>query len=77
MRYQGFLAIPARLPSMRSGTRGCKSLGMDVREATDILWFYLGYAGFFTLVDDNGWSYSKAEKWLLAAVSQALLAPPQ
>lgn len=38
---------------------------------------YLGYAGFFTLVDDNGWSYSKAEKWLLAAVSQALLAPPQ
>lgn len=50
---------------------------MDVREATDILWFYLGYAGFFTLVDDNGWSYSKAEKWLLAAVSQALLAPPQ
>jgi hypothetical protein len=33
----------------------------------------LGYAGFFTLVDDNGWTYHQAEKWLCTAVSQALL----
>jgi hypothetical protein len=38
---------------------------------------YLGYAGFFTLVDDNRWTYQKAEKWLCTAVSQALLKPPQ
>jgi hypothetical protein len=30
MRHLGFLAIPARLPSMRSGTRRCKSLGHDL-----------------------------------------------
>jgi hypothetical protein len=37
-----------------------------------IIWFYLGYAGFFTLVDDNGF-----ERWLRTAVSQALLKPAQ
>jgi AcrR family transcriptional regulator len=47
--------------------------GMDVGEAVDVLWFYLGIAGFFTLVDDNGWTYAEAEKWLRAATSQALL----
>jgi hypothetical protein len=41
----------------------------------DIIWFYLGYAGFFTLVDDNGWTFQKAEEWLRTAVSQALLKP--
>ena len=51
--------------------------GMDADEALDIIWFYLGYAGFFTLVDDNGWTYQKAEKWLCTAVSQALLKPSQ
>jgi len=50
---------------------------MDADEALDIIWFYLGYAGFFTLVDDNGWTYQKAEKWLCTAVSQALLKPSQ
>lgn len=44
-------------------------------DARDILWFYLGYAGFFTLVDDNGWSYEKAEKWLYNTVRDALLDP--
>ncbi len=72
-RYRGFEAFVAQ----RLADLGALREDMDVQEATDILWFYLGYAGFFTLVDDNGWSYSKAEKWLLAAVSQALLAPPQ
>jgi len=70
-RYRGFEAFVAQ----RLADLGALREGMDVEEATDILWFYLGYAGFFTLVDDNGWSYAKAEKWLLAAVSQALLPP--
>ena len=29
---------------------------MTVDDATDVLWFYFGYAGFFTLTDDNSWS---------------------
>jgi AcrR family transcriptional regulator len=47
--------------------------GMTTEEARDVLWFYFGYAGFFTLVDDNGWSYSKAEQWLRDAARCALL----
>lgn len=47
--------------------------GIDANQALDILWFYFGYAEFFTLVDDNGWSYSRAEEWLCAEASRALL----
>lgn len=49
--------------------------GMDAQEAADVLWFYLGLPGLFTLVDDNGWTFAKAEEWLCAAASQALLRP--
>ena len=45
------------------------------RDATDVMWFYLGYAGFFTLVDDNKWTHAKAEQWLAAALEQAILKP--
>lgn len=45
--------------------------GATVEDATDILWFYFGYAGYFTLVDDNGWSFDRAEQWL---VQQSLAA---
>jgi hypothetical protein len=48
---------------------------MSAKDATDLIWFYLGYAGFFTLVDDNKWSYAKAEQWLSASVEQAILRP--
>jgi len=34
--------------------------GLNAEEALDILWFYLGYRGLFTLVDDNGWTYARA-----------------
>ncbi|MFF0307477.1 TetR/AcrR family transcriptional regulator [Streptosporangium sp. NPDC004379] len=46
--------------------------GMTVAEATDILWFYFGYSGYFTLVDDNGWTYEQAERWLVAQAAAAL-----
>jgi AcrR family transcriptional regulator len=72
-RYRGFHVFVAQ----RLLDLGALREGIGVEEATDILWFYLGYAGFFTLVDDNGWSYTKAQKWLLARVEQALLAPPK
>jgi AcrR family transcriptional regulator len=70
-RYRGFDAFVAG----RLADLGALREGMNADEATDILWFYLGYAGFFSLVDDNGWSYARAEKWLCAAVSQTLLRP--
>ena len=70
-RYRGFDAFVAQ----RLTDLGALREGLDADEATDILWFYLGYAGYFTLVDDNGWSYAKAEKWLYTAVSAALLDP--
>jgi len=69
-RYRGFDALVAQ----RLADLGALREGLDADDATDILWFYLGYAGYFTLVDDNGWSYPKAEKWLYSAVSAALLA---
>jgi AcrR family transcriptional regulator len=68
-RYRRGTGIAAR----RLAALGALRDGMDADTALDIMWFYLGYAGFFTLVDDNGWSYAKAEKWLFATVSQALL----
>lgn len=68
-RYRGFHVFVAQ----RLVDLGALRDDMSAEEATDILWFYLGLQGFFTLVDDNGWSYSNAEKWLLGRVTQALL----
>jgi hypothetical protein len=47
--------------------------GIDVDEAVDVFWFYLGYSGFFTLHGENGWSYDRAERWLCDEASRALL----
>lgn len=38
----------------------------------DVLWFFFGYSGYFTLVDDNRWSYDRAQQWLLARCAQTL-----
>ncbi|MGK8486354.1 TetR/AcrR family transcriptional regulator [Nocardia asiatica] len=43
-----------------------------VEQATDILWFYFGYSGYFTLVDDNGWTFDRAERWLAEQALAAL-----
>ena len=47
--------------------------GIDVRQATDTLWFYLGNNAYFTLTDDNEWSLDKAEQWLHESLRTALL----
>jgi AcrR family transcriptional regulator len=47
--------------------------GIDAGQATDVLWFYFGYTGYFTLTEDNGWSLPKAEQWLLAQCARTLL----
>ena len=47
--------------------------GIDVAHAVDLLWFYFGYSSYFTLHDDNGWSYQRAEHWLADQACRELL----
>jgi AcrR family transcriptional regulator len=47
---------------------------VDVQFAADVLWFYFGYQSYFTLHDENAWSYERAETWLADQACQALLA---
>jgi AcrR family transcriptional regulator len=50
--------------------------GVDVALAEDALWFYFGYASYFTLHDDNGWTYERAEQWLAEQACRELLGEP-
>ncbi|MFH8792743.1 TetR/AcrR family transcriptional regulator [Streptomyces sp. NPDC017941] len=70
-RYRDALATVAAHLHKINGTHP----QMTVEQATDILWFYFGYSGYFTLVDDNGWSYDQAEPWLAHQATMALRAP--
>ncbi len=71
-RYrQAFVPIAQRLVDL-----GALRDGLDIGRAIDILWFYFGYSGLFTLHDDNGWSYERAERWLADQASWALLRNP-
>ena len=47
--------------------------GINAADAADLLWFYFGYSSYFTLHDDNGWSYERAERWLADQAAAALL----
>jgi len=68
-RYrQALLPIGQRLADL-----GALHEGTSVSQAVDLLWFYFGYAGLFTLHDDLGWSYERAERWLATEASRALL----
>jgi AcrR family transcriptional regulator len=48
---------------------------LSVRDAADIGWFYFGYWGYYTLHNENFWSYDKAQLWLEDAAAHALLKP--
>jgi AcrR family transcriptional regulator len=50
--------------------------GLQAADAVDLLWFYFGYSSYFTLHDDNGWSYRRAEHWLADQAITALLTAP-
>jgi AcrR family transcriptional regulator len=50
--------------------------GLHAADAVDLLWFYFGYSSYFTLHDDNGWSYQRAEDWLADQAITALLTAP-
>jgi transposase-like protein len=47
--------------------------GMETGEVVDILWFFFGYSSYFTLHDENQWSYERAEGWLADQAVAALL----
>jgi AcrR family transcriptional regulator len=63
---------------MRITAERLKAIGalrdrIGVAEAADVLWFYFGYSGYFTLVDDNGWTPERAQDWLGESAGKALL----
>jgi AcrR family transcriptional regulator len=64
-------AIAGRLAEL-----GALREAVGVDEATDVLWLYFGYGSLQTLHDDNGWSYERAERWLVQQAGQALLSEP-
>jgi AcrR family transcriptional regulator len=68
---QAFVPIAQRLLDL-----GVLREELDLEQAVDVFWFYFGYSGLFTLHDDNGWSYERAEHWLCNQASRALLRDP-
>jgi len=70
--YRGaFAPVAERLAQL-----GALRDGIDTGHAVDVLWFYFGYSSYFTLHDDNGWSYQRAERWLAGQARRELLSPP-
>jgi AcrR family transcriptional regulator len=51
--------------------------GLSMEEATDILWFFFGYWGYYTLHNENGWTYERAQGWLTDTARQTLLRSPK
>jgi AcrR family transcriptional regulator len=68
-RYRTFLVHVvdhlAKLGSLRPDLTPC--------DAADICWFYFGYWGYYTLHNENGWPYERAEAWLCEMATAALL----
>jgi AcrR family transcriptional regulator len=63
-----FVPVAERLADL-----GALRSGVDVADAVDLLWFYFGYSAYFTLHDDNQWSYPRAEQWLADQACRELL----
>lgn len=53
---------------------GALKPGISVADATDTLWFYFGQNSWYSLIAERGWTFDRAEQWLLDAVGNALLA---
>jgi AcrR family transcriptional regulator len=68
---KAFIPVAERLAKL-----GAMRPGIDVAGAVDLFWFYFGYTSYFTLHDDNGWSYERAENWLAEQAVRELLSGP-
>lgn len=66
---EAFIPIAERLAKL-----GALRQGVDVAYTVDMFWFYFGYTSYFTLHDDNGWSYGRAARWLADQACRELLA---
>ena len=65
------LAVTAR----RLAELGALKPGLDAAGATDILWFHLSNAAYFSLTDDLSWPLERAKAWLTESLASALLTP--
>ena len=70
-RYRAGTLLAAR----RLADLGALKPGVTVDDANDMLWFFFGYSGCFTLMDDNGWSADRSEEWLREMAAIAVLRP--
>lgn len=52
---------------------GALKPGIGVADATDALWFYFGQNSWYSLIAERGWTFDRAEQWLLDAAGRALL----
>ena len=68
-RYRGGLRAAAE----RLAALDALAADVSVEDATDMLWFFFGYASFFTLTDDNGWSPERTAGWLQQMAISSLL----
>jgi hypothetical protein len=68
-RYRAGTLLSAR----RLADLGALKPGVSVDDANDMLWFFFGYSGFFTLMDDNRWSADRSEEWLREMAAMAVL----
>jgi AcrR family transcriptional regulator len=67
-RYREAIAVIAcRLLEL-----GALPAGTTMEHASDVLWFYFGYGSYFTLHNECGWPYEKAERWLADQACRAL-----
>jgi hypothetical protein len=70
-RYRGSCLWVAERIKETGGLRD----GLPVQEAGEILWFYFGYWSWYTLHNENSWSYESSEAWLHEAVQRAIMKP--
>jgi hypothetical protein len=71
VRRTALVPIARRLAKL-----GALRAGLEIADAVDALWFYFGYSSFLILLDDNGWSYERAERWLGDQACRELLGEP-
>jgi len=67
--YRASLAVGAsRLASL-----GVLAPRIDLTVAADVLWFFLGLGSWHRLIEDCGWDWDRAERWLRDSISHSLL----
>lgn len=69
---QDYLSALSHIARRLQQTRALRR-GLSARQATDILWFYLGHDSWHLLVFDRHWSWDDTERWLSEQAAVALI----